>query len=137
MSSSAAAGRPGTVRARAPVRFCGRSIAGNMGVAVAVAPGVSGLGLLRTWTGVIFLAPDGNAIIGQSIRVPGFFHAVPPNAGYTGGPLSGRIVAELMTDRDAARRYGSLAVDRFEGDAGKEKRPREIPRALYVGNRVS
>ena len=95
-----------------------RSIAGNMGVAVAVAPGVSGLGLLRTWSGVIFLAPDGNAIIGQSNRVPGFFHAVPPNAGYTGGPLSGRIVAELMTDRDAARRYGGLAVDRFEGDAG-------------------
>ena len=94
-----------------------RSIAGNMSVAVAVAPGVSGLGLLRTWTGVIFLAPDGNAIIGQSTRVPGFFHAVPPNAGYTGGPLSGRIVAELMTDRDAARRYGCLTVDRFEGDA--------------------
>ena len=63
-----------------------RSIAGNMGVAVTVAPGVSGLGLLRTWTGVIFLVPDGNAIIGQSARVPGFFHAVPPNAGYTGGP---------------------------------------------------
>ena len=94
-----------------------RSIAGNMGVAVSVAPGVAGLELLRTWTGVIFLAPDGNAIIGESAQVPGFFHAVPPNAGYTGGPLSGRIVADLLGGRDATRSYGGLAVDRFEGYA--------------------
>lgn len=93
------------------------SIEGNLWVAQSVVPGVAGLSLVRTWPGVICLTPDGNGILGEAPGSRGFYNAVPPNSGYTAGPLCGRLLAEVMTGKPASFDISGLALERFSSPA--------------------
>jgi glycine/D-amino acid oxidase-like deaminating enzyme len=81
------AGRPRNLRA---------SVEGNLWVARRVLPALSGLHVIRAWTGVNVLIPG--PILGADPRLPGVFHAVTFN-GWTLGPVIGRVMAEALTGR--------------------------------------
>ena len=77
-----------------------KSVTGNMRIAVRVVPGLSGVQLVRTWAGVN-PEDDRAPIVGPLTAEGDFFVAVAPPAGYTVGPLLGRLVAGMILGRDA------------------------------------
>ena len=58
-------------------------------------------------------AVDGKGVLGPIGRVPGLFAAIPGDAGYTLGPLSARLVAEMMAGRAAGEDMAPFSPDRF------------------------
>jgi glycine/D-amino acid oxidase-like deaminating enzyme len=76
-----------------------RSIEANLWVAGRVLPALSGLSILRAWTG-INPAIDRAPIIGEAPGLPGFFNCVTAN-GYTLGPEVGRLAAQAVLGREA------------------------------------
>ena len=90
-----------------------KSIAGNLGVARSVVPGLGPLRVLRTWGGTLTLTPDGDAILGEVPGVPGFYLAVPPNPGFTGAPICGRLLAEKIAGKTPTFDLGTFSVERF------------------------
>ncbi|MCC1493161.1 FAD-binding oxidoreductase [Cognatishimia sp. F0-27] len=71
-----------------------RSLAGNVALAGRIAPGITGLRVLRTWAG--YNTPvDGKATIGPVHPTSGVFLALPGDAGYTLGPIVGQTAAAL------------------------------------------
>ena len=74
------------------------SMEGNMWIACKVVPEVARLHLLRAWAG-INVRTDGRPILGPLPGLPAFYNAVPPDAGWTAGPLCARLTAEMLTGR--------------------------------------
>lgn len=73
------------------------SMLGNVALAGRLVPGITGLRIIRTWAGMN-TTMDGKTALG---RLPGnerVIVAVPGDAGYTLGPLVGRLAAELAAD---------------------------------------
>jgi glycine/D-amino acid oxidase-like deaminating enzyme len=99
-----ATGRPDVIK---------KSIKGNLGVARSVVPGLGPLRLLRTWAGMLTLTPDGDAILGEVPGVPGFYLAVPPNPGFTGAPICGRLLAERIAGKSTTFDLEAFSVERF------------------------
>lgn len=92
-------------------RVVADSVAGNLAVATRIVPAVGALRLVRAWAGQSLMT-DGNAIIGETGDVPGFFNAIPANSGFTTGPLTARIVAEALMGR-TTRDLAPYSIDRF------------------------
>jgi glycine/D-amino acid oxidase-like deaminating enzyme len=72
------------------------SAAGNTAVALRVVPGLAGVRVVRTWTGVMAFTDDLSPIVGESARVPGY-HTCIATTGFTLGPLMARLLAEHMS----------------------------------------
>lgn len=73
------------------------SMLGNVALAGKLVPGIRSLRVIRTWAGMNTTV-DGKTTLG---RLPGagcVIVAVPGDAGYTLGPLCGRLAAELAAD---------------------------------------
>ncbi len=70
------------------------SMLGNVALAARLVPAIAGLRVLRTWAG-INTTVDGKTVLGPVPGAPGIIVAVPGDAGYTLGPLCGRVGAEL------------------------------------------
>lgn len=78
---------------RAP-RIRRESLLGNVALAAQIAPGIGGLRVIRTWAG--YNTPvDGKATIGAAHPGSRVFLALPGDAGYTLGPVTGRTAAAL------------------------------------------
>jgi len=81
------------------------SLLGNVALAARLVPAIGGLRVIRSWAGMNTTA-DGKTILGRLPGAPAVTVAVPGDAGYTLGPLVGRIAAEialgLPTAEDAA-----------------------------------
>ena len=92
-------------------------ISGGLWIATHVVPRIRHLRLIRAWSGILFFTPDGNPVLGEAPGVPGFFNAVGPNAGYTGGPLCGKLVAEAVTGQPLSFDVRSFDLQRFESRA--------------------
>ena len=92
-------------------RVVADSVAGNLAVATRIVPAVGALRLVRAWAGQSLMT-DGNAIIGETRDLPGFFNAIPANSGFTTGPLTARIVAEALMGR-TTRDLAPYSIDRF------------------------
>ena len=56
---------------------------------------------------------DGAPILGESQKVPGFYHAVSVN-GITLGPLIGHMTAETVRTRSAVPGISGFTLDRFD-----------------------
>ena len=71
-----------------------QSLLGNVALAARIAPGIGGLRVLRTWAG--YNTPvDGKATIGP-VREGSRVHlALPGDAGYTLGPITGQTAAQV------------------------------------------
>lgn len=74
------------------------SIVGNATLAQHIVPEIGPLRIIRTWAG-INTTVDGRGVLGAVDDVPGLFIAVPGDAGYTLGPLSARLVADVVLGR--------------------------------------
>jgi glycine/D-amino acid oxidase-like deaminating enzyme len=88
------------------------SLVGNLGLATQIVPRLASLRLLRTWAG-INTTVDGQCVLGAAPGLPGLFLAVPGDAGYTLGPLVGRMAAAAMEGRDAGFDIAPYSAARF------------------------
>jgi glycine/D-amino acid oxidase-like deaminating enzyme len=89
------------------------SLLGNVALAGRLVPGIQGLRVIRTWAGMNTTI-DGKTALG---RVPGaesVIVAVPGDAGYTLGPLVGRLAAELAAGRDSDVDIAPFSPARFQ-----------------------
>lgn len=96
-------------RGRAAVDLA--SLGANLRVAVEVVPQVAGASLLRTWAGVCPGIADWRPVIGEV--APGFIAAMFPFLGFTGGPLLGKIAAQLALGEDTGRDLAPFSPARF------------------------
>lgn len=76
-----------------------RSLTGNMRAAVDVVPRLRGLRLLRAWPAIVNGTADWRPVLGEVPGVKGFFMNMFPWMGFTAGPMSARIVADLVLGR--------------------------------------
>jgi glycine/D-amino acid oxidase-like deaminating enzyme len=91
-----------------------RSIEGNLALALHICPWLSDVRLIRTWAGVN-AKTDGRPVLGEVPGVPGFFVLVSGDAGYSLGPISGQLLAEVMTGRAPAYDVSDFGFARFGG----------------------
>jgi glycine/D-amino acid oxidase-like deaminating enzyme len=104
-------GWPATIAAGHPtVRM--DSLVGNLALAGHLVPRLRSLRLLRTWAG-INTTGDGQCVLGQAPGLPGLFLAVPGDAGYTLGPLVGRLAAASLRGRDGGHDIAPYSAARF------------------------
>jgi glycine/D-amino acid oxidase-like deaminating enzyme len=87
------------------------SIEGNLFVAQRILPALAGLHVVRTWTGVTVVIDDEFPLIGEVPARPGFFLAVTKN--YTYGPLTARLVADMMLGREPTFDAAKFSPARF------------------------
>lgn len=104
-----------------PARFTGpdefpavdpASMIGNLSLAQQIVPRLGSLRVIRTWAGVN-TTTDGQCVLG---RLPGHdnvFAAVPGDAGYTLGPLVGRMAAALAMGMDPGHDVARFTPARF------------------------
>ncbi|MDA8962076.1 FAD-binding oxidoreductase [Congregibacter sp.] len=88
------------------------SMIGNVALAAKLVPGIRNLRVLRTWAGMNTTI-DGKTVLG---RVPGAERAivaVPGDAGYTLGPLCGRLAAELSAQVHSTVDIRPFSISRF------------------------
>lgn len=75
------------------------SLTGNMGVAAGVVPAVGGARALRSWTAWVNGTPDWRPILGADPNAPGVIHALFPWVGFSAGPMTARVAADLALGR--------------------------------------
>lgn len=75
------------------------SLTGNMGMAAGVVPAIGAARALRSWTAWVNGTADWRPIIGEAPGHPGFFLALFPWVGFSAGPMTGRITADLVLSR--------------------------------------
>lgn len=80
---------------------------GNVALAARLAPAIGDLRVIRTWAG-INTTTDGASIIGRLPTTERVIMALPGDAGYTLGPLVGRMAADI-----ALGRVPNLDIERF------------------------
>lgn len=73
------------------------SMLGNVALAGRLVPGITGLRVIRTWAGMNTTI-DGKTALGRLAASERVIVAVPGDAGYTLGPLVGRLAAEMAGD---------------------------------------
>ncbi len=83
------------------------SMLGNVALAARLAPAIGDLRVIRTWAG-INTTTDGASIIGRLPTAERVIMALPGDAGYTLGPLVGRMAADI-----ALGRVPNLDIERF------------------------
>jgi len=77
-------------------------------------PTISGLPVLRTYAGLRPTTPDGRPLLGRSSQVEGIILATGHGGdGMTLGPLTGRLVADLVMGRVAPIDLSPMAPERF------------------------
>lgn len=89
------------------------SLIANASLAQHIVPRIGHLRIIRTWAGVN-TSVDGMGVLGAVPGVPGLFVAVPGDAGYTLGPLSARLVADVMLGRAPHEDISPYLVTRFD-----------------------
>ncbi|WP_103335579.1 NAD(P)/FAD-dependent oxidoreductase [Pseudotabrizicola formosa] len=100
-------GWPALDRGRSmPPGVLAASFLGNVALAARLVPQIGGLRVIRTWAGMNTTA-DGGSTIGRLPQAQGVVMALPGDAGYTLGPLVGRMAAQValgaQPDADMAR----------------------------------
>jgi sarcosine oxidase, subunit beta len=79
-----------------------------------VFPHLRSVPILRCWAGIEGFMPDGLPVLGPSARHEGLFHAFGFSAhGFQLGPISGRLIAELVTRGRTNLPIAGLRIDRF------------------------
>ncbi|PWJ17039.1 NAD(P)/FAD-dependent oxidoreductase [Jannaschia seohaensis] len=77
-----------------PARF-----AGNMAMAARVVPALTQARALRSWTAWVNGTADWRPILGEDPGTPGLVHALFPWVGFSAGPMTARVAADLTLGR--------------------------------------
>jgi glycine/D-amino acid oxidase-like deaminating enzyme len=88
------------------------SLIANATLAQHIVPRLGDLRIIRTWAGNN-TSVDGMGVLGEMPSVPGLFVAIPGDAGYTLGPLSARLVADVMLGRAPGEDISLFSPARF------------------------
>lgn len=88
------------------------SLIANATLARHIAPQIAPLRIIRSWAGVN-TSVDGKGVLGPVPPVPGLHIAVPGDAGYTLGPLSGKMVADMVVGHDPGEDMRGYTPMRF------------------------
>lgn len=75
------------------------SLAGNMRRAADVVPALAAARAVRTWTATVNGTDDWRPLIGEVPGHAGFFLALFPWVGFSAGPMTARLVADLVVGR--------------------------------------
>lgn len=105
----------GLLAQRAPaggVAVIRKSLETGLATAISVVPMIGGLRLLRSWAGEALIT-DGNPILGEHPSVTGFHYAVPSSSGYTTGPISARLLAEVLLGDRPSDDLRHFSIARF------------------------
>lgn len=76
------------------------NLTGNMVRAAGVIPALAQARAVRSWTAMVNGTPDWRPIIGEAPGCPGFFLCLFPWMGFSAGPMTARIVADLVLGRE-------------------------------------
>lgn len=93
-------------------RVLAESLLGNVGLAARLMPSIAQLRVIRTWAGMNTTI-DGKSVIGRAPAASRIIFALPGDAGYTLGPLCGRVAAEIALGVLPALDPLPYAPDRF------------------------
>lgn len=88
-----------------PVNF-----AGNMAMAAGVVPRLAQARTIRSWTAWVNGTPDWRPIIGEAPDIPGFYLALFPWVGFTAGPMTARVIADLVMGHAPAIDLAGISV---------------------------
>jgi glycine/D-amino acid oxidase-like deaminating enzyme len=87
------------------------SLRANLRVAQSVVPRLGSIQLLRVWPAIVNGTADWKPILGEVPGLPGFFMNMFPWMGFTAGPISALLTAELVLGRQASldlRQFSAL-----------------------------
>jgi len=86
----------------------------GMHKALALVPALSGVQVIRSWTGIEGNMPDKIPVLGPSLTTPGLFHAFGFSGhGFQLGPAIGAILSELILDGRTDIPLDAFRPDRF------------------------
>ena len=88
-----------------PINF-----AGNMAMAAGVVPRLAQVRTIRSWTAWVNGTPDWRPIIGEAPGIPGFYLALFPWVGFTAGPMTARVIADLVMGHAPAIDLNGISV---------------------------
>lgn len=86
------------------------NLADNMVIAVDVVPAMAGVHALRSWTAWVNGTPDWRPILGEMPGHPGFFLALFPWVGFSAGPITARVTADLILGREPIMPLKGISV---------------------------
>lgn len=112
-------GRAEPARQRTHLDFAG--LAASAATARAIFPCMEGVRVVRCWAGIEAVMPDEIPVIGPSGTHPGAYHAFGFSAhGYQLGPITGKIVADLVVSGATPLPIAPFSIERFRGDSPQE-----------------
>lgn len=86
------------------------NLTGNMVRAAAVIPALAQARAVRSWTAMVNGTADWRPVIGEAPGVPGFYLCLFPWMGFSAGPMSARIVADLVLGRQPPLSLAGISV---------------------------
>jgi len=89
------------------------SLKSNLRVCRHVVPKAASVRVIRTWPAVVNGTPDDLPIIDELNHVPGYFVANFPGRGFTGGPITGQIVADILMGKPPGLDISPFSLRRF------------------------
>jgi sarcosine oxidase subunit beta len=97
-------------------------IGASLANAVAVFQHLAHARILRAWSGLEGMMPDGLPVLGPSARIPGLIHAFGFSAhGFALAPLVGRMVGDHLHSGTGAAEMAPFAVSRFADAAPRDR----------------
>ena len=72
---------------------------GNMAIAAGVVPQISHARTVRSWTAWVNGTSDWRPILGEAPEIPGFYLALFPWVGFSAGPMTARVISDLVLGR--------------------------------------
>ena len=67
-----------------------------MNIAAGVVPVIANARAIRCWTAWVNGTPDWRPIIGEAPGIQGFYLALFPWVGFSAGPMTARVIADLV-----------------------------------------
>ncbi|MCL2164123.1 MAG: FAD-binding oxidoreductase [Oscillospiraceae bacterium] len=89
-------------------------------------PSLKNTKIIRTWSGVMALAPDGAPLVGHSETTEGLVHCVSFYGGMANGAVFGRTVAEIIADDKTTFPISLFNPGRFKGIQYKGPEPWDL-----------
>ncbi len=90
-----------------------QSLHANLSVACHVVPGLDSIRLLRVWPAIVNGTADWMPILGELPGRPGFFMNTFPWMGFTAGPISALLTAELVLGRKPRLDIAAFSAARY------------------------
>ena len=89
------------------------SLRSNLRIARHVVPRLDSVGLLRVWPAIVNGTADWKPILGELPSRPGVFMSMFPWMGFTGGPMSALLTAELVLGRKPSLDVRAFSAARY------------------------